>query len=332
MSTEEEDPIDQTIRQARVAHVEFKAGLLLLLMLALLVGSVLFLLHARGVFEPTQKLVLLADDSEGVSVGMDLTFSGFPVGRVRRVELGADGRVRILVDVRRRDAHWLRESSVFTLERGLVGATRLRAFTGMLEDPPLPDAAERSVLQGDALAELPRLMMQMRDLLNNLNAMTAEQAPLNASLRNVQRASEVLVGPQGALGLLTGNAADRARLLQVLDESNALLRRLEAVAGRTETLVGNADRRVFGADGLITDTQAALREAQGLLADTRASLQKVDAVLVQAQAIAVNAHAASVDLDQLRNEVEANLRRVDALMGELNRRWPFARDPELRLP
>ena len=32
----------------------------------------------RGAFEPTQRLVLIADDSEGVSVGMDMTFSAFP--------------------------------------------------------------------------------------------------------------------------------------------------------------------------------------------------------------------------------------------------------------
>jgi len=192
MSTE--DTVERTIRQASVKHVEFKAGALLALMLALLLGSALFLLYARGAFEPTQELVLIADDSEGVAIGMDLTFAGFPVGRVRRVGLGDDGRVRIWVDVRSREAHWLRESSVFTLERSLVGATRLRAFTGMLEDPPLPDGAERTVLQGDAMADLPRLVIQVRDLLQNLSTMTAEQAPLNASLRNVQRASETLVG------------------------------------------------------------------------------------------------------------------------------------------
>ena len=330
MSTE--DTVERTIRQARVKHVEFKAAALLALMLALLLGSALFLLYARGAFEPTQELVLIADDSEGVAIGMDLTFSGFPIGRVRRVGLGDDGMVRIWVDVRSSEAHWLRESSVFTLERSLVGATRLRAFTGVLEDPPLLDGVERRVLQGDAMADLPRLVIQVRDLLQNLSTMTAEQAPLNASLRNVQRASEALTGPQGALGLLVGNPDDRARFMQVIDESNALLRRLEAVAARAESLVGNADQRVFGADGLMTDTQAAVRQIEGLLADARQSLQKVDAVLVEAQGIAQNTRAATVDLDQLRVEVEANLRRIDSLLSDLNRRWPLARDTELRVP
>ncbi|HNQ11074.1 MAG TPA: MlaD family protein, partial [Giesbergeria sp.] len=103
-----------------VAHLELKAAALLLFTLALIVGSVMYLLYARGAFEPTQTLVLVADDSEGVVVGMDMTFSGFPIGRVRRIELADEGNARIVVDVARKDAHWLRVSSVFTLVRGVV--------------------------------------------------------------------------------------------------------------------------------------------------------------------------------------------------------------------
>ena len=44
--------------------------LLLALMAVLVVGSGLYLLYARGAFEPTQRLVLVADDSEGVVVGV----------------------------------------------------------------------------------------------------------------------------------------------------------------------------------------------------------------------------------------------------------------------
>jgi len=327
-----DEPIDQTLQNARVSNVEFKAALLLLLMVAMVVASAAFLLYARGVFEPTQRLVLIADDSEGVSVGMDMTFSGFPIGRVRRIELGQDGSARILVDVPVKDAHWLRESSVFTIERSLVGATRIRAFTGLMDAPPLADGAERHALRGDAMADIPRLVSSVRDLLGHLNEMTARQSPLNASLRQLQAAMETLNGPDGALGLLMGNAADRERLLRVMDEAQALIQRLESVAGRTETLIGHADQRVFGDAGLVTDVQGTVREVQGLLADARQSLQKVDALLLEAQGIATNTRVATVDLDVLRAEVEASLRRVDGLVNDIQRRWPFVRDTEIKLP
>src|SRR5215208_6254965 len=93
-----------------IRHLELKAALLLIFTALLVAGSALYLLYARGFFEPTQTLVLLAEDSEGVVVGMDMTFSGFPIGRVRRVELAEDGKVRIVIDVARKAAHWLRTS------------------------------------------------------------------------------------------------------------------------------------------------------------------------------------------------------------------------------
>ena len=141
-----------------VAHVEIKAIILLVLMGALVVTFLLYIMYARGVFENTQRLVLVADDSEGVIPGMDMTFSGFPIGRVQRLELAPDGKARILVDVTQKDAKWLRASSVFTIERGMVGETRIRAYTGILTDPPLPEGAVRTVLRGDTAAEIPKLV------------------------------------------------------------------------------------------------------------------------------------------------------------------------------
>ena len=72
---------------ADIAHIEFKAVMLLVLIVTLVCSFFLYVMYARGVFEPTQRLVLVSDDSEGVNVGMDLTFSGFPIGRVRQIEL-----------------------------------------------------------------------------------------------------------------------------------------------------------------------------------------------------------------------------------------------------
>ena len=156
-------------------NLEAKAALLLALFVALVAATVLYILYARGSFEATQRVVLVADDSEGVRVGMDMTFSGFPIGRVRRIELAPDGSARIVIDVPVKDAKWLRESSVFTLSRSLVGGATLKAYSGVLSDPPLPDGAERRVLVGDATAELPRLVSDVRELVANLTRLTGPE-------------------------------------------------------------------------------------------------------------------------------------------------------------
>lgn len=308
-----------------IAHLEFKAALLLVLLVLLVGGAVVYVLFARGAFEPTQRLVLIADDSEGVQVGMDLTFSGFPIGRVRRIELADDGSARIVIDVPKKDAHRLRTSSVFTLTRGLVGSTSIKAFTGIPTDPPLPDGAERKVLVGDATAELPRLVAEARELVRNMTAITAPDAPLATSLGNVQTVTEKLKGPRGALGVLMGNEQDARKLVAALDRTNALLARMDGLVAKT-------DAQVFGADGLMRDARATIVQLNATLGEARATLQKVDAVLEEAQVIAANTKVATTDLGALRAEIEVNLRKVESLVDEINRRWPFARDTEIRLP
>ena len=311
-----------------VAYLELKAAMLLLFTLALIVGSGLYLLYARGAFEATQTLVLTADDSEGVVVGMDMTFSGFPIGRVRRIELAETGNARIVVDVAQKDAHWLRESSVFTLVRGVVGGTNIRAYSGILTDPPLPAGAVRPVLRGDATAEIPQLMASARELLGNLNALTSQDAALGKSLANVQALTQRLNSPGGALGVLMGNEADAQKIITTLERTNTLLARLDGLAQQ-------ADRQVFGENGkdaLVPDLRASVGQLNALLAETRNSLKKVDAVLVEAQAIGANTREATTDLGALRADVESNLRKVESLVNEIQRKWPFARDIEIRLP
>lgn len=303
---------------AAVPNVEFKAALLLIAMGVLVCGFLLYVMYARGVFEQTQRLVLVSDNSEGVIPGMDVTFSGFPIGRVQRIELASDGKARILVDIPEKDAHWLRSSSIFTLERGMVGDTRIRAFTGVLTDPLLPAGAVREVLRGDTAAEIPRLVVAARTLLENLESMTNSDSSLNVSLTNLQAVTKNLGGRYGLLGGALGSDENAGKVVAVLDRANALL--------------ANADKRLFGKKGVLDDTQATVQQLNALLVDVRSSLKKVDAVLAEAQAVGANARSATTDLGALRTEVDISLRKVTTLVDQINRKWPFAVDNELKLP
>ena len=218
----------------------------------------------------------------------------------------------------------------------MVGETRIRAFSGILSDPPLPENAERTVLRGDSSAEIPRLMASARTLLEHLEAMTAPDASINATLANLSTVTQRLNGRYGMLTGLLGSEQQAQKIVDTIDHTNAVLARSQALLDSAAGLLARADQRLLGPAGVVDDTQAAVRQLSGVLGDVlgdvRNSLRQVDALLAEAQAVAGNARLASTDLGQLRAEVETSLRRVSQLVDEVNRKWPFARDRELTLP
>jgi phospholipid/cholesterol/gamma-HCH transport system substrate-binding protein len=323
-----ETPVQKSEPAARhvpVRNLELKAILLLAFTVALVVASGLFVMQARGYFDPKQHLVLLADNAEGVVAGMDLTFSGFPIGTVKKVSLGEKGNVRIDIDVAEKDAKWLRTSSVFTLIKPIFGPAQLRAYTGVLTDPALQEGAERPVLRGDFNEEVGRVIGATKDVLDNLNQFTAQNSELNRSMANLQVFTEKLQSRQGALSAMFGNEQDARKLLQAVE-------RADAAMARVDTFVAHADNRVFGQSGLADDAQATIRQVNTLLSDARGSLQRLDAVLKDAQGIAGNVNKATEDLGSLRGDVEANLRKIEDLINDLNRKWPLAKDRKVELP
>jgi phospholipid/cholesterol/gamma-HCH transport system substrate-binding protein len=155
--------------------------------------------------------------------------------------------------------------------------------------------------------------------------MTAQDAGLRATLDNLQEVTAKLKGPRGALGVMFGNDADAQKLVAALERTNVLLARVDGLAAK-------ADTQVFGPDGVMKEARATVVQLNGLLAETRESLKKVDAVLVEAQGISANVRGATTDLGTLRGDVEANLQKIEGMINELNRKWPFARDTQVKLP
>jgi phospholipid/cholesterol/gamma-HCH transport system substrate-binding protein len=313
-------------------NVQFRIGLLIGFTFVIAIGFIAYALYARGVFEATQRLTLIADNVEGVSIGMDVNFSGFPIGRVNRISLADDGRARIEIVVPLKDARWLRTSSIFTLERGLVGSAKIRVFTANLQDPPLPNGAERTVLRGDTSEEIPRMVATLRGVLENIERVTSSDGSLQASLANVRTMTEKLAGRHGVLGAVLGSDDEAKKVVAAIERANALLISLGGVTRRLDGVLSKTDQRVYGEGGLMDGTQRAVAQANAILGEVRESLKKLDRVLADAEKISGNAKAATSDLAALRAEVDASLRKVSAILDEINRKWPFERNTDIKLP
>jgi len=322
----------ETATSAPIRHLEFKVAMLLALTFVLSGVFLAYVLYARGVFDSTQRVVLLTDDSDGVNVGMQMTFAGFPIGRVRAIQLADDGKVRILIDVPTRDARWLRVTTVFVIEKAIVGGVRIRAVTGQLDDPPLPEGAIRTVLRGDSTEEIPRLISSVKELLGNLQRMTAADSSLSASLGNVQTVTQRMAGRSGVLAAALGSEENAKKVFAALERTNDLLDSMGGVSAKLNQTLAKADQRMFGTGGVMDESQKAVVQLNAILGDARESLKKADAVLADVQKIGANASAATDGLGALRGEVDASLRKVNSLIDEVNRKWPFKRNTELKLP
>ena len=311
------------VRASTINNLSFKVGLLLILTGALALGTVIYVLYARGAFEVSHTLTLVAPDADGVSIGMPLTFSGFPIGKVSRITLSEQGDARIQVDIPLKQTRWLRKSSVFTLEKPMVGAARVRAFTTDLNDEPLPDDAEMPLYRGDATEEIPELVARVKRILDNVEAMTANDSSLNRSLAHVSTITGRMAGEYGVMEGVLGGPEKARELMQTIERANALVASLNAVSHKVDSLLAKTDQRVYGANGVMDQADQALGQVNAILLDVRGSLKKVDTILADTQ-------TASADIGQLRTEIDDSVRKLNHLINEINRKWPFSRDVEIR--
>jgi phospholipid/cholesterol/gamma-HCH transport system substrate-binding protein len=188
------------------------------------------------------------------------------------------------------------------------------------------------VLRGDTTEEIPRMVATLRAVLENVQEMTGSGGSLQASLQNVRTLTERMSGKSGALGAVLGSDDEARKLVSTIDRANELIASLGGVTRKLDGMLGKTDQRVFGDGGLMDGTQRAVAQANAILAEVRDSLKRVDKVLADAQVVSGNAKAASTDLGALRAEVDASLRKVGSLIEEINRKWPFKRETEIKLP
>jgi phospholipid/cholesterol/gamma-HCH transport system substrate-binding protein len=176
------------------------------------------------------------------------------------------------------------------------------------------------------------MVAMLRGVLENVEHVTSAEGSLQASLGNVRTMTERLAGRHGALGALLGSDDEAKKLLAAVDHANALLVSLGGVTRRLDGVLAKTDQRVYGEGGLMDGTQRAVAQANAILGEVRESLKKLDGVLADAQKVSGNAKSAATDLAALRAEVDASLRKVSAILDEINRKWPFERNTDIRLP
>ncbi|MEO8158585.1 MAG: MlaD family protein [Betaproteobacteria bacterium] len=328
------------VQQAHIKYLGVKVGAVLTLIPVIAVGLLLYSLYARGMFDRTQALTLSASDAEGVVVGMPIMFSGFPIGQVSGMALDELGRVRIDVRIKEKEARWLRTSSVFSLEKPILGGAKIKAVSAKMQDPQLPPGSERPLAAKDAAQDIPQVIARASSILQNIDEIIRPDSSFNQTLGHLKSVTERMAGEYGVLGGMTGSPEQAKKVLDTVDGVNALVASLKGVTARADGVLAKTDDRMFSEGGVMDEAKKSVVQLNAILGEARDSLKKADAVLATAQTTAVefkgaasNVKEATTDLGALRVEVDDSIRKVNGLIDEINRKWPFARKTtEIKLP
>ncbi|AAZ96931.1 ABC-type transport system periplasmic component [Thiobacillus denitrificans ATCC 25259] len=305
--------------------LHFKVGLFAATSLFLAAVFVVYLLHARGFFEDIFELRLAAASADGVAPGVPVVFSGIEIGRVSTLGLNDDGGIVIRAEFLERNAKWLRETSTFTLDKPLVGGAKIRVDSPDLDAPTLADGSTVLLLSSDVSKEIPALVERVKAILANVEHLTRKDGEVNATLANVEKLTGRMTGEYGMLEGLLGSAEKARAVTDSLDKTRALITKLDGIALKT-------DRWLFAPDGVAEETRASLAQVRLMLNDAQASLKKADAVMANAVDISADVKQGTQDIAALRSEIDDAVRKANALVNEINKKWPFARDPEVKLP
>lgn len=313
-------------------RMHFKVGLFALASLLLGAAFLAYLLHARGFFEDTFHLQLAAASADNVTPGVPVVFSGIEIGRVTTLGLNDNGGIVIHAEFMQRNARWLKENSSFTLDKPIVGGARIRVDSPDLDAPALPNHATMLLLSSDISKEIPVLVERVKSILANVEHLTRKDGEIVGTLANVQTMTGRMTGEYGVLEGVLGSPEKARAVTETLDKTRSLMARLDGLALKMDGMAGKADQWLFARDGVADSAQASLKQIGVLLDDARSSLQKADALMANAVAISADVKEGTQDIAALRAEIDDAVRRANALVNEINKMWPFARDPEVKLP
>lgn len=239
------------------------------LVIASALGLLVFLRlyqQTAGQFRAPLQLHAITERADGLAIDAPVTMAGLRIGRVRNIQLTADGRIRLDLDIERLHAERLRGDSRATISRPLIGATTVDISIGTDGQPPLADGA---ALPASRTPDLNDVIATLPDRLTKVDAVLADLAAVSADLRRTTRDVTAPGGP----------------LERTLAHAEAVARRADAASGQLAPAVAEAR-------AVIRDTGKAVGDAQATLADVRASAahlpamaEKLDASINDVRAI-----------------------------------------------
>ncbi len=185
---------------ARFQHLNRKLGIFLLIAAAGIVLTLISIGIEQKLFTPKTRIFFVTDSGRDIVQGMAVKLSGFNIGKVKRLELSEQARVRVTLEINDEYMKWVRkDSKAKLLKEGVIGDNVIEVEPGKEASPALAKdseiAFEREMgmgqVVGDLYEDLKPLIKDLRSAVHHADVLLTDlpgtRARLDAVLGSAQR-------------------------------------------------------------------------------------------------------------------------------------------------
>ena len=165
----------------RFKGLEKKIGFFVIIALLGIVLTVVAVGIQQDVFSPKTRLFIVTDSGNEISEGMAVKLRGFNIGKVEKLELTDDARVKVTLSILRSHMQWVKsDSKARLLKEGVIGANIIEITLGSEKEKPLEHNAVIAFERERGLGQV-------------VDQLYAEVIPLIDDLKRVARRADTLL-------------------------------------------------------------------------------------------------------------------------------------------
>jgi phospholipid/cholesterol/gamma-HCH transport system substrate-binding protein len=255
-------------------------GVFLVITLFILTGAIVFIAQGKNWFKKHEQYHTFFKEGYNLSPGANVTLYHTKIGKVVKVRLTEDNRVRVDLKILAKHASKMREDTIATVESPtIIGSEYIAILPGTAESPLLPPGAEIISTEKKALSDymedfkveekveiLTGIMKNIKEItdrlkdpeggllgaLNNINEMTAQlkdpKGQIFASLDDIRAITSRLKDPKGELFQTLDNLASISKTMKKGEGSvgrllvkDDLYHKIEEEMNRVDSVLGNIE-------------------------------------------------------------------------------------------
>ncbi len=313
--------------------IEHKVGLFIIITVLIVVAGLFFMAYKKGLFHKEYTYELSSKTGDGLTMGMPVIFSGFKIGNVSDLELTEQGVVLVRFSVPSEHVRWLKTDSRFILEKPLIGSPRINVKTENMASAPLSATQRPEVTEVNDINETIKRFQPIIDKANqivaNVEKITANIADPNGEVRGILKNAQKITGnftdKKSALEIAVGDPESIKAIYDSLRKLRDITAKAEDILKKADTMAGKTDDRIYGPDGVLSEVSAILK-------DLLQKMKKLDVSLDNVNKITTEASDAAKDLKVLRSDFDAGIRAIGDLANDIDKKIPFKKEPEIKLP